>query len=106
MAAKKDTKTKAAPVLRHVRQPGSMSEQIDTLEVGRSIAVAERHALNGMTDCTDIQESLKRQRSNMASYVARITREKDDRSFRVESGCYMTDDKVAIIACVTITRLD
>lgn len=104
MTAKKNA-AKKAPTMRNVRTPGSITDIINSLEVGRSVSCAERLPLDGMTDSDDVQNALKRQRSNMSSYVTRVTGGVDVRDFRVESAATMTDDKSAILAVVVVTRI-
>ena len=100
MAAKKDSTKNRAPQ----RVAGSVADQINNLAVNQSIATAERFEIEAV-DAGGLLESLKKQRSGLAAYVARITEELDSREFKVEGGCYVTDDKSAIIATVTVTRI-
>lgn len=87
------------------RVAGSMADQIDRLEVNRSVAVAERFAV-AKTDAGHVLDALKRLRSGQGAYVARITDDLDTRTFKVESGTYLTDDKTGIIVSVVVTRLE
>jgi hypothetical protein len=98
-------KAKAAP-RQHQRQPGSMADQIDRLAIGQSVAVAERFQVGkASTTATHILDALKKMRSGQAAYVARITDDLDTREFAVESGTFITEDKTAMVAVVTVTRV-
>ena len=87
------------------RVPGSMSDRINTLEVGQSVAVSERIPYQSPYGGGGVCETLTKLRSSMGAYVARITEELDAREFVIESGAYLTDSKEAVIACVNVTRL-
>lgn len=87
------------------RVAGSMADQIDRLDVGHSVAIAERAAVNA-TDAAHVLDALRRMRSGQGAYVARITDELDTRTFKVESGTYLTDDKTGIIVSVVVTRME
>lgn len=89
------------------RVAGSMADQIDRLEVGKTIAVAERLEIGAAgTDEEGIKTALHKLRSGMAAYVVRVVDgDLDTREFKTESGTYLTDDKTAIVVSCTTTRL-
>jgi hypothetical protein len=103
MAKKKTAKKSTTRASRRV--PGSMSDRINTLEVGQGVAVSERIPFATPYGGGDVREALTKMRSAMGAYVARITEELDARSFVIESGSYLTDSKEAVIACVSVTRM-
>lgn len=108
MATKKVTKKTAAVASpqKGKRHNGSMSDQIDKLELGQSVAVAQRFPFEEMIDPEfEIKDSLNKLRSAQAAYVARITDDLDTRKFKVESGTYLSDDKTAVIVSVVTTRV-
>jgi hypothetical protein len=101
---KKPTKKTAHKPVRRI--PGSMADQINSLEVGGSIATSERFPIDDGVDAGGLLESLKKMRNTLAAYVARITEELDARVFKVESGSFLTEDKTAILVVATVSRLD
>lgn len=104
MATKKATK-KTPNRRKGRRVPGSMADQINNLEVGQSVSVAERFQVGHHSGGSgDILEAAKRVRSGLAAYVARITDELDAREFKVEGGTFLTDDKSGIIVVAAVTR--
>jgi hypothetical protein len=104
MAATKATQK--APVHNHGKKvQGSMSDQIDRLDINESVAVAKRLALDGMTDSDDVLGHLSRLRTNQASYIQRVKDDIDTRQFKIEGGTFITDDKSALIVSVVITRI-
>lgn len=103
MPAKKATPKKTT-VRARARAPGSLADQINNLEEGQSVSQAERFEIDGV-DAGGLLESLKKMRSNLGAYVARITDEIDMREFRVEGGEFVTNDKTAIIVTVVVTRV-
>ena len=102
----KKAATKKAPAAAPRRQPGSMADRINTLEVGQSVSVAERIPFQPPYGGNDVREALNKMRSAMGAYVARITEELDARVFKIESGNFLTDDKMAAIAAVVVTRVE
>lgn len=106
MSKPKKSATKKITTRARSRVPGSMADQINTLESGKSVAVAERIPLDDSGAKSTIMDSLSRMRSAQAAYVSRITEDLDLREFKVESGTFLTDDKSAVIATVVVTRLD
>lgn len=104
MSKKEPAKKKPAAVQR--RQPGSMADRINSLEVGQSVSVAERIPFEGTYSGGDVREALNKMRSGMGAYVGRITEDLDARVFKIESGCFLTDDKMAVIAAVAVTRVE
>jgi hypothetical protein len=106
MSKPKKSATKKPVTRARSRVPGSMADQINTLEPGNSVAVAERIPLDHTQARGLVVDSLTRMRSAQAAYVSRITEDLDLREFKVESGTFLTDDKSAVIATVVVTRLD
>jgi hypothetical protein len=100
-AAKKTTARKPVP-----RTPGSMADQINSLEPGRSVAVAERFDIMEIGHGGGMSDAMNRMRSGQAAYVARVRDELDAREFKVESGTFITDDKTGAMAVVVITRME
>lgn len=110
MATKKEVKVdgRKNPASKGKRHDGSMSDQIDKLKIGQSVAVAQRFLMGEMLDPEfEIKDALHKHRSNLAAYVVRVKADElDTRNFRVEGGTYLTDDKTAIIVSVTCTRVE
>lgn len=105
---KKAAAKKPAATLQRRRVPGSMADQIDQLEVGQSVAVAERVGVGNAKWCNSdtILDTCKRLRSGLAAYVGRITQELDARMFKVESGTFISDDKTGILVTAVVTRME
>lgn len=108
MATKKSTAKKAAtsvPTRRRVT--GSITDQIDRLEVGESVSRSRRIPLDGSDEDTGetIKAALTALRSHASADMSRaIDDEFDTREFVTESGAYLVDSKSAIVATATITR--
>jgi hypothetical protein len=100
--AKKAAAKKTAPPRNRIA--GSMADQIDRLEVDRSVAVAGRFDVEH-ADAGGILTELKTLRSGLAAYVARVTDDLDTREYKVEGGTFLTDDKSAILCCAVVTRI-
>ena len=106
MATKKKA-TKTAKKRTSRRVPGSMADQINSLEVGQAVSTAERFPVgHHSAGSADILEACKRNRSNLATYVARITDELDAREFKIESGTFLSDDKSGINVVAVVTRVE
>lgn len=106
MATKKTAAKKATKRVSR-RVPGSMADQINNLEVGQSVSTAERFMVgHHSAGSDDILEACKRNRSNLATYVARITDELDARQFKIESGTFLSDDKTGINVVAVVTRVE
>jgi hypothetical protein len=101
--AKKAAAKKTAPPRNRIA--GSMADQIDRLEVNRSVSVATRFAVNVAMDPAAILDELKGLRSGLAAYVARVTDDLDTREYKVEGGTFLTDDKSAFICTAAVTRI-
>lgn len=91
------------------RAAGSMAEQIDNLEPGQTISLSTRFAVGSHTaGGDDIKAALNSMRGSLGTYLSRVQADNDGldmREYRSESGCFLTDDKTAIIATVALTRL-
>ncbi|MDQ3038884.1 MAG: hypothetical protein M3R16_03650 [Pseudomonadota bacterium] len=98
--------TKAPAQRPRARTPGSMAERIDSLDVGQSVADAQRFPINTLETFNEIADAMKKMRATSGAYVARITDELDSRQFRVESGSFLTNDVTAIHCAVVITRVE
>jgi hypothetical protein len=107
MATTKKAATKKTNSNKGTRVSGSLADQIDRLPLGSSVAQAERIRLDKIDDISDlITDSLKKLRSGMAAYVARVVDgDLDTREYKTESGTYVTDDKTAVVVTVTVTRM-
>lgn len=99
--AAKKTARKPTP-----RVPGSMADQINSLPVGGSVAVAQRFDITEGGHEGGLPDALARMRGGQAAYVARIKDELDVREFKVESGTFVTDDKSAVMGVVVVTRVE
>lgn len=91
------------------RAAGSMAEQIDNLELNQTISLSTRFEVGSHTaGGDDIKAALNSMRGTFGSYISRINSDNDGldmREYRSESGCFLTDDKCAIIATVAVTRV-
>jgi len=91
------------------RAAGGMAEQIDNLEPGQSLSLSTRFSLaDSSSTSDDIKAALNSMRGSLGTYLSRIQADNDGldmREYRSESGCFLTDDKSAVIATVALTRL-
>jgi hypothetical protein len=86
------------------RQPsGPFSAQVQALAIGQSAARVVRLPVAD-TNEDEIKNETKRLR-NLINQAVSLIRSVDGNNFRVESGQYLTSDAVAIIVCVTVTRV-
>lgn len=96
-------------IKRRGRAAGSMAEQIDRLEAGESVSLSKRFEIaNHAHGAEEIKTELNSMRGTLGSYVSRVMQDGDGldmREYRTESGCFITDDKTAVIASVVLTRL-
>lgn len=111
-AAKKARKTVVAVRVRRPRGrvAGSMTEQVNTLEIGQSVSLARRFDISDRgTDEESIKAELESMRGTLGSIRNRVHDDDDGldmRTFKTESGVFVSDDKTAIIAAVVLTRID
>lgn len=113
-AAKKTTSKKTVVAVRvrrgrpKGRTAGSMTDQIDTLEPGRTLSLTKRFEL-GECDRDTINAELATLRGTLGSLRTRVNEDSDGldmRSFKMESGVYLSDDKTAILVTVALTRTE
>ena len=97
-----------------VRRPrgllsGSLAEQVDALAPGQTISLSHRFEAGGDgTTSASIKAALNSMRGTLGTYLSRVQSYNggvDAREYRSESGCFLTDDKTAIVATVALTRL-
>jgi len=82
----------------------SMAGFIKTLAPGQSYSRSRRFPLDG-TAALDIPANLAKLRALVNNAVARMRREDEGTSYRVESAAAMTTDYKAIICTVCVTRM-
>lgn len=85
------------------RVTGSMADQIDQMDVGQSVAIAERFEF-AEAESTALLARLQHMRATMGSYVSRATDDLDSREFKIAGGSYVPNDKSAVILVTTVTR--
>lgn len=103
-----DTTTKR-PHPKRGTTPGSITDQLNNLQIGQSVSFSQRFPVGVATEHDgDIKESLTRMRATAGGYVHRLKGmdDLDMREFRVESGAFVTDDKLAIVATVAVSRVE
>jgi hypothetical protein len=108
-AAKKTTTAVKVRQKLRGRPTGSMAEQIDKLEIGQSVSMSIRHALDDGLQPFD-PEAFKTDLSNMqaqfGAYRSRVVDADmmDEREFLSERYTAINDAKTAIVATVVFTR--
>ena len=111
MPSKTPAKKKATtPAPRRGRVAGSITEQIDRLEIGQCISQCHRFDLFDDYEFgidAAIKTTAVAMRSTLQSYVQRVMADGDGldmREYRTESGNFVTDDKTAIMLVVALSR--
>ena len=108
--SEKQTTEEASARRRRGRPAGSMTDQVDRLQIGESVSLGQRFELGGPegADPEEIKHALVVMRAKLHTYANRAISEDDldIRRYRTESGTFLTDDKSAIVAVAVLTRVE
>lgn len=95
---------------RRGRITGSMTEQIDRMQIGESLSLCQRFEIGGPEGAgpEEIKQGLVLMRARLHTYASRVVSEDDldVRRYRTESGTFLTDDKSAVVAVAMLTRVE
>lgn len=110
MSKKQTTEEASVRHHRRGRPAGSMSEQVDRLQIGESVSLCQRFEIGGPEGAgpEEIKQGLVAMRAKLHTYASRVVSEDDldVREYHTESGTFLTNDKSAVVAVAVLTRVE